>query len=265
MGWPWYAQNLWQATADNGLAAWLYAASEVTASVGKDGKEVTIETETDYPFKNKVNMTVLASEPVEFPLYLRVPKWCSGFGVAINGKKLDIDTHPQTYVRIQHTWSGNDTIEIEMPMEVALTQWPRSGSVTVERGPLSYSVKIAEEWKRCGGTDEWPEWEVFPGSPWNYGLSIDRDDPGISLEVIEKDSIDNQPWTIDAAPIEITARASRIPNWKLENETVQELHPSLVKSGEPEEKITMIPLGCARLRMSCLPTIGDGPDARIWE
>jgi hypothetical protein len=30
MGWPWYAQNLWQGTADDGLAAWLYAACDVT-------------------------------------------------------------------------------------------------------------------------------------------------------------------------------------------------------------------------------------------
>lgn len=265
MGWPWYAQNLWQATADNGLVAWLYAASEVTACVGLDGKEITIEADTGYPFRNKVNMTVITAEPVEFPLYLRVPRWCMNFDIAINGKKLDVNAQPQTYVRIERIWSNNDTIKIEMQMEVALTQWPRSGSVTVDRGPLSYSVKIAEEWKRCGGTDEWPEWEVFPRSPWNYGLSIDRDDPGISLEVIEKDSIENQPWTIDAAPIEITARASRIADWKLENETVQELRPSPIKSGEPEEKITMIPLGCARLRISCLPTVGNGPDARKWE
>ena len=25
-----------------------------------------------------------------------------------------------------------------------------------------------------------------------------------------------------------------------------------------------LPLGCARLRMSCLPVTGDGPDAREW-
>jgi DUF1680 family protein len=42
MGWPWYAEHLWQATADDGLAAWLYAACEVSARVGASGKHLTL-------------------------------------------------------------------------------------------------------------------------------------------------------------------------------------------------------------------------------
>jgi len=162
-------------------------------------------------------------------------------------------------------WSDGDTLDLEMPMEISLTEWPRNGSVTVDRGPLSYSLRIKEAWRRCGGTDAWPEWEVLPGSPWNYGLVIERDHPTASLQVTESDVRADQPWTVEAAPVEIEARAKRIPNWKLEHETVQELRPSPIKSDEPEETITMIPLGCARLRMACLPTIGDGPEAREWE
>ena len=39
-GWPYYAEELWLATADDGLCASLYAASEVNAKVG-DGAKVT--------------------------------------------------------------------------------------------------------------------------------------------------------------------------------------------------------------------------------
>jgi len=265
MGWTWYVQNLWQATSDNGLAAWLYAASTVTAKVGRKGKKVTIYVDTDYPFKDRVHMTIKTSEPLEFPLYLRVPQWCKGFCVTVNGKKLDVEAHPQTYVRIKRIWSKGDTIGIKMPMDISLTEWPRNGSVTVNRGPLSYSVRIEEQWRRCGGTNKWPEWEVLPKSPWNYGLVIDRDNPAASLKVIEKDAKTEQPWTVETAPVEIKAKAKRIANWKLENETVQELQPSPVKSDAPEETITLIPLGCARLRISCLPTIGIEPDAQEWK
>jgi hypothetical protein len=83
--------------------------------------------------------------------------------------------------------------------------------------------------------------------------------------VSEKGPVADQPWTVEASPIEIKALAKRIPNWNLENETVAELQPSPVRSDEPEERITLIPLGCARLRMSCLPTIGEVPEARQWE
>ncbi|MFH1008961.1 MAG: beta-L-arabinofuranosidase domain-containing protein [Candidatus Latescibacterota bacterium] len=254
MGWPWYVQNLWQATSDNGLAAWLYGACDVTAQVG-EGAVVTLHEETDYPFEGAAAMTIETSEPVAFPLYLRVPRWCRGFSVVLNGQPLDAAPDPGTYLRLERIWSDGDTITIAMPMTISLTEWPRNGSVTVDRGPLSYSVKIEEEWRRCGGTDEWPEWEVFPTTPWNWGLLLDREDPGASLAVKEKGKVSDQPWTVEAAPIEIRARGKRIPTWGLENETVEEVKNSPVASNCPEEEITLIPLGCARLRMSCFPTV----------
>jgi hypothetical protein len=152
-----------------------------------------------------------------------------------------------------------------MPMFVSLTRWPRTGSATIDRGPLSYSVRIEERWSRCGGTDGWPEWEVAPTTPWNYGLVLDKADLQTAFSVSEKPEVALQPWTIEYAPIEIRAKAKRIPQWKLENHTVAELQVSPIRSNQPTEEITLIPLGCARLRMSCLPIIGEGPDAQEWQ
>ena len=210
-------------------------------------------------------MRIRASQPTEFPLYLRVPQWCDGFSVAVNGEKLDVLPHAQSYVRIERVWGDGDSIDIEMPMDLSITEWPRTGSVTVNRGPLSYSVRIKEEWRRCGGTDQWPEWEVFPQSAWNYGLVIDREDPKASLSVTERAKVAEQPWTAENAPVVIKAPARRIMEWQLENDTVQELRPSPILSNEPQEMIELIPLGCARLRVSCLPVIGNEPYARPWE
>ena len=41
--------------------------------------------------------------------------------------------------------------------------------------------------------------------------------------------------------------------------------PGPVKSNEPVEEITLIPMGAARLRISSFPQIGDGPDAHVWD
>ena len=288
MGWPWYVKNLWQATADNGLAAWLYAACDVNAMVG-NGTMVQIHVETDYPFKSAVIIRVETQQKVSFPLYLRVPAWCSRFAVTVNGERVGVSAVPRSYVRLERTWSAGDRVEIDMPMEITLTQWPRNGSVTVDRGPLSYSLKIGERWQRHGGTEQWPEWEVFPATSWNYGLVIDTQNPRTSLRLKEKETVADQPWTVEAAPIEIVARMKRIPNWglqetiqelsapklqssgqhiphfKLLKGTVQELQTGPIHSAEPEEEMTLIPMGCARLRMSCLPIVSDSPDAREWE
>jgi DUF1680 family protein len=265
MGWPWYVQHLWMATPDDGLAAWLYAACQVKARVGRPGVEVTLREDTDYPFKGTVKLSIGADGPVSFPLYLRVPRWCAGFRAAVNGRDLGVRPEPGTYLRVERRWSPGDTVAIAMPMELAATAWPRNGSVTLDRGPLSYSVAIGERWQRCGGTDAWPEWEVLPTTPWNYGLVLDRDNLLEGVTVEERAEIADQPWTLENAPVAITARARRIPGWGLENQTVQELRPGPIRSDQPDERIRLIPLGCARLRLGCLPVVGAGEEARAWE
>jgi len=264
MGWPWYVENLWQATADGGLCTWLYGASTVSAYAGSAGGQVTIREDTDYPFSGRVTLTVQSAIGTSFPLYLRVPGWCRGLRVALDGEPMAVQAMPGSYVRIERAWTTGDRVEMDLDMAVSLTQWPRTGSVTVDRGPLSYSLRIEEEWRRCGGSDEWPEWEVLPTSPWNYGLVIDREHPERSLTVVDSGAAAAQPWAIGVAPLEIRARGRRIPGWELENQTVQALQPSPVRSHEPDEEITLIPLGCARLRIACFPVIGEGPEARQW-
>jgi hypothetical protein len=267
MGWPWHAENLWQATADGGLAAWMHGASEVTAKTGSAGQTVSINTETDYPFRSKVSMTVRCGAPAEFPLWLRVPRWCDGFSASLNGKALKIQAAPGTWVRIENNWRGNDHLEMDMPQRLSLTEWPLNGAVTVDRGPLSYSVRIKENWRKIEkstGSEDWPEWELFPKSPWNYGLVIDKDNPEASLELEEQEMSADQIWSVEMPPVVIRAKAKRIENWRVEKGMVQPLRQSPVRSAAPEETIEMIPLGCARLRVSCLPVIGESPDTNEW-
>lgn len=263
MTWPGMVENLWQASADGGLVAWMYSACDVAAEVA-GGRRVRVREETDYPFSGAVRLTLDCDGPTVFPLYLRIPGWCRAFRTRVNGDAVAADTQRGQYVRIERAWANGDTVDIAMEMALALTTWPRTGSVTVERGPLSYSLKIGERWQRCGGTDDWPEREVFPTTPWNYGLALDAGDPLKGFAVTEKGRVADQPWTVEAAPIEITAPAKRIPGWQLVNETVDVLQQSPIRSCEPKETVTLIPLGCARLRMSCLPVIGDAPDAQEW-
>lgn len=265
MGWPYYAEHLWMAAAGNGLVAWMYGPCEVRAKVA-GGDEVTIIEQTGYPFDTNVVLTVRAERDVEFPLYLRVPKWCRNMGVNLNGRALGVSAAPGQYVVIERAWSDGDVVEIEMPVELSVRTWPKNGSATVDRGPLSYSLKIGEQWrKQATGTEEWPDWEVFPTTPWNYGLVFDPNDLGSSFAVSEKGQVPDQPWTLKSAPITIKARGKRIPEWKMIDETITDLQPGPIRSAEPEEDITLVPMGCARLRIACFPVIGDGPDAREWQ
>jgi len=74
-----------------------------------------------------------------------------------------------------------------------------------------------------------------------------------------------QPFTPDAAPLVLAARGRRIPGWQIDHTGLcGELQGSPTRSTEPLEALELIPLGCARLRISAFPVIGDGPEACAW-
>ena len=266
-GWPYYAEELWLATPDRGLCASLYSASEVTAKVG-DGATVKITEETDYPFGETVAFRVSAARPVVFPLYLRIPRWCSAAALKVNGRGVRVEARPLAYAVVERLWKDADRVSLALPMRLSVRRWAKNeNSASVDYGPLTFSLKIGTRWSRYGGTDQWPELEVFPTTAWNYGLVLNEKNPAKSFRLTRKGGpLAAQPFTPETAPLELRARARRIPAWKQEaSGLIGKLQPSPVKSSAPEEMITLIPMGAARLRITAFPVIGTGPDAHDWQ
>jgi hypothetical protein len=172
-----------------------------------------------------------------------------------------------SYVIVNKKWVSGDVVTLHFPMSTDVRVWKKNqNSATVDYGPLSFSLDIQEKWSQYAGTADWPQWEVFPQSPWNYGLVLNQTNPAASFDVIKKaGAIADQPFTHDANPIELRAKARKIPNWKADQDSVVEvLQAGPIKSSEPIETITLIPMGAARLRITSFPIIGTGADAKEW-
>lgn len=248
-GWPKLASNLWMATPDGGLAAIVYGPSEVTTEV-KGGVAATLTESTDYPFRDAIAITVKLARPAHFPLVLRIPQWSEDTRVSLNGQAIS-GAKAGEFFRLEREWKGGDRVELRFPMKVRTSAW-YNNSIAVERGPLLYSLKIGESWHKIKQTGPASDWEVYPTSPWNYALAIDAGDPAKSIEVKER-PLGKQPFRADASPVELIVKARRLPSWQVVDDVAGPLPVSPVKSRRPEESVTLIPYGAAKLRITAFP------------
>ncbi|HLK30044.1 MAG TPA: beta-L-arabinofuranosidase domain-containing protein [Puia sp.] len=271
-GWPYYAEHLWMATPDNGIADILYNSSTVTAKVG-NGKTVMLEQTTNYPFDDHVKIKVNTSANIGFPIYLRIPGWCEGAKILLNRKEINVDAKANNYVRLENEWKDGDAIELVLPMHIAIMEWQKNkNSVSINYGPLTFSLKIDEvykqmdskksalheaKWQATADPSKWPSYEIYPASMWNYGLVLNNKSLADQFEVIKKEWPANDfPFVQSAVPLIIKAKGKIIPEWTLDSHGLCDTLPqSPVAVTTNEQTIELIPMGAARLRISSFPVV----------
>lgn len=259
MGWPYFTEELWLATPDRGLAAAMYAPCRVTAKVA-GGTSVTITEDTDYPFKETVTLTLDMDEPVRFPLRLRIPGWCESPQLSVNGRRLPAPDDGPAFAEVERTWRKGDRVTLRLPQRTTVRTW-KSGAVSVDRGPLTYSLRIGESYERYAGTDDFPHRAVHATTPWNYALAPD---PAGDLSfTADPGPLTGDPFTHEDVPVRIRARARRLEEWVADDEhVVAPLQRSPAHATGAQEEVTLIPMGAARLRVTTFPTAT--PDGRPW-
>ena len=268
-GWPYYTEHLVLATPDNGAALALYASCKATMKVG-DGQQIAIHEETNYPFDEVIRLTVQTDKEVEFPLYLRIPTWANQAQIHINGQKVTTPVTSGQYACIRRTWKNDDKVKLTLPMQLSLRTWQvNKNSVSVNYGPLTMSLKIREkyvksdsketaigdsQWQKDADASQWPTYEIYPDSPWNYSLVLNKDNALKDFKVIKKQwPADNFPFTQESVPLEIKTVGRQIPSWKVDQYGLCHELPEADAPKREKEEITLIPMGAARLRISAFP------------
>jgi uncharacterized protein len=97
------------------------------------------------------------------------------------------------------------------------------------------------------------DWEIFPTTPWNYGLLAE---PGKTsgLKVDER-PVGETPFSPTSAAVSVHVTGRKIPEWRMEEGSAGTLPQSPVISAEPDEALTLVPYGSARLRVTVFPRV----------
>jgi DUF1680 family protein len=269
-GWPYFVENLIYATPDNGVAAVIYGACESWVKVG-NGTEIKIIEDTKYPFEESISFKIETSKNVIFPFHLRIPFWTQNAQVLINNKRVKTELIPGKYLRIHREWKNGDNISVFFPMNLELKQWQvNQNSVSVNYGPLTLSLNIKEEynkvssietaigdskWQKGANPEQWPAYEIYPASPWNYALVLDKKRPLTGFVVERREwPADDFPFIQINSPIVVKARGRKIPSWQIDQYKLCAVLPTLdVQMDEEVEDIALVPMGTARLRITSFP------------
>ena len=130
----------------------LYASAELRWTVGEMAVRLVVE--TDYPWDGAVKVTVWPARAVEFTLALRLPGWCRGPGVRVNGVVVDLAGATRDgYGELRREWEAGDEVALDLPMPVERVRAQAAvgavaGRVALQRGPLVYAVEEVDQ--GCG-------------------------------------------------------------------------------------------------------------------
>jgi len=133
--------------------AWIHLYATGRGEFEIAGQAVAIEQRTDYPWKEKVLLTVAPEKPAVFSVALRIPGWCRGAKLAVNGKPIKASAvMKKGYAIVRREWKAGDRVELTLPMPVErIEAHPRvrhdAGRIALQRGPIVYCLEEMDNGK----------------------------------------------------------------------------------------------------------------------
>jgi DUF1680 family protein len=136
------------ATGSNSLWVNLYIQGQVETQVG--GQSVKLDVATDYPWEGRVVLKPDVKSGTDFELRLRIPGWCEGATVSMNGKPLSAPLIERGYFVLSRQWKNDDTVELDLPMPVQRVSANENvvadrGLLAIQRGPMVYCVEQCDQ------------------------------------------------------------------------------------------------------------------------
>ena len=262
---PDYLSQMWKATYDNGLVATCYGPCQVTALVA-NRIPVKIDCKTDYPFNDVIEMTFDPEASATFPVSFHIPGWCQNPNIKINGELCKAEKDHQGFVRIDRKWQKGDVVRLHFPM-TAVVQNGRDYSIDLAKCPMAKSIPITIPESELAGkpfatvsygpllfalpiTTTKDINTPNPASHWKFALDTQNPD----ITVLHNPMPKRWDWPL-AAPLQLSANAMPI-NWNPDSRKPT-LPTAPFAKDKATERITLIPYGCTKFRISMFPVTAE--------
>ena len=263
---PNFVGRMWMTDTEGGAVAALYGPSSAAFSTPEG--DVEIECDTDYPADGQIVFHVKSANPdASIPFTLRIPAWCEGATLEVNGKAVNLALTSGTFVRLPQPVKHSDEIVLNLPMQLQKQTLEGQG-VYFERGPLLYAYAIPQQMSEdleeyeCmhGKKPESPDfkcWNITPTGAWNYayaddGKEFDETVAGGEKEPYFFDKHSTPAYVIPVKPIK----------WELDENRYT---PALPEQGHLEllsdeaTTIGLVPYASTELRLTVFPDVDAQP------
>jgi hypothetical protein len=123
------------ALATNGLYVNLFIASEFTVT----NLGLTLRQNTAFPDEGRSHLTLKLTQPAEFTLQVRHPRWVAAgeLAVRVNGESVPVASAPSSYVALRRLWRDGDHVSLELPMRTTVERLPDGSDwVAILHGPI---------------------------------------------------------------------------------------------------------------------------------
>ncbi len=126
---------------ERGIYVNLYTQSE--CGLEYKGSAITVSQDTRYPSEGGVKLIVKNAEPKEFSIFLRIPLWCKGYEVVVNGEKVDSGGEVRgSWFEVRREWKGEEVVELLLDMRVRFIKGvqAQAGRCAVMYGPMVFCM-----------------------------------------------------------------------------------------------------------------------------
>jgi DUF1680 family protein len=136
------------ATGSNSLWVNLYVQGQVETQV--NGHAVQLDVITEYPWEGRVVLKPRLKATTDFELRLRVPGWCEGATVSVNGKPVSAPLIERGYFVLSRQWETGDTVELNLAMSIQRVAANENvaadrGLLAIQRGPIVYCIEQCDQ------------------------------------------------------------------------------------------------------------------------